>query len=77
MTVKTGYPSLDRNHEDHFKKEIIEKELPKGINIYDYILQSNKNRLNLPAINYFDNRITYREFLDNSTKPIPLHNSNR
>ena len=68
MTVKTGYPSLDRNHEDHFKKEIIEKELPKGINIYDYILQSNKNRLNLPAINYFDNRITYREFLDNSTK---------
>ena len=68
MTNKTGYPSHDKNHEQYFRKEVIEKKLPEGLSIYDYLLECNKNRLNLPAINYFDNRITYQEFLDNSTK---------
>lgn len=66
MTQKTGYPSQDRNHEK-FYKEASQTPLPENLTIYDYIYQMNKHRLELPAINYFDNRITYRKFLDNST----------
>lgn len=68
MKQKTGYPSIDRNHEDYYGPEIMSKGMPENITIYDYILDQNKERLNLPAINYFDNKITYRKFLDNSTK---------
>lgn len=34
--------------------------------VYDYIYNENSHRLELPAINYFDNRISYRDFLHNS-----------
>lgn len=68
MPIKTGYPSKDRVHEDYYGKEVTSQKLPEGVTIYDHIYNCNKNRLKLPAINYYDNKITYRDFLDNSTK---------
>lgn len=65
LQQKTGYPSMDRNHEDCFGPDFLEMTMPQTT-IYDYLYQSNKNRLDLPAINYFDNKITYRNFLENS-----------
>lgn len=44
----------------------MEKETIIEETIYDYIYNENKHRLKLPAINYFDNRITYQQFIDKS-----------
>ena len=68
MSKKVGYPSQDRNHEDFYGPEVMNQGMPENMTVYDYIYESNKNRLNLPAINYFDNKIKYRDFLDNSNK---------
>ena len=65
LQQKTGYPSMDRNHEDCFGEDFLEMTMPQTT-IYDYLYQSNKHRLDLPAINYFDHKITYRNFLENS-----------
>ena len=57
LQQKTGYPSMDRNHEDCFGEDFLEMTMPQTT-IYDYLYQSNKHRLDLPAINYFDHKIT-------------------
>lgn len=64
---KTGYPSKDRNHEDFYDPEVLSHELP-DMTLYDFLHYQNKGRLHLPAINYFDNRISYQKFLDKSTQ---------
>ncbi len=61
----TGYPSIDRLHEKHYSKEALEYEMPKEC-IYDYLFRRNVHRLEKPAINYFDKRISYGEFFKNS-----------
>jgi len=60
---KTGYPSVDRNHEDCFGPGFLEMQMPQKT-LYDYIYEENKHRLKLPAINYFDHKISYQEFLN-------------
>lgn len=66
LQQKTGYPSKDRNHEDCFGPDFLSTTFPQTT-IYDYLYEENKHRLKLPAINYFDNKISYQKFLDNST----------
>ena len=61
----TGYPSIDKAHEKHFSKDVLDYEMPK-VDIFDYLYSRNMERLERPAINYFDNRISYTEFFDNS-----------
>ncbi len=63
----TGYPSKDRIHEKHFSQEVLDYEMPK-VNIYDYLYSRNVHRLKSPAINYFDNRISYEEFFEHSNE---------
>ena len=61
----TGYPSIDRAHEKFYDQKVLDQEMPKEC-IYDYLFKRNVHRLEKPAINYFDNRISYGEFFKNS-----------
>ena len=59
----TGYASIDKPWLKHYSEESIDFEFPK-ITAYDYIYKSNGDRLDSYAINFYDNRITYKELFE-------------
>lgn len=59
----TGFASIDKPWLKYYSKELIEKELPK-MNVNSYLYENNKNHLGRVALNYFDNKITYKEFFE-------------
>ena len=64
MITQTGYPSKDKPWLKYYSQEAIGTIVPDG-SMYDVIKNSNKDRLNCIAIDYFDNKITYGEFFYN------------
>ena len=64
---KTGFPSIDRNHEKNFLYD--EKELPL-MTIYDFIYKNNKFFLDNYAFDYLGARITYKQFFNNINKTV-------
>lgn len=62
MEVKrlTGFPSIDKPWLRFYSRDILSSELPE-CSIYQAIVTSNKNHLDLPALDYYGNKITYRE----------------
>ena len=59
----TGYASIDKPWLKYYNDELINRKLPK-MNVNDYLYQSNKEHLGRVALNYFGNKITYRDFFD-------------
>ena len=64
---KTGFPSIDKNHEKNFN--YLAGKLPL-MTIYDYIYQNNKLFLENYAFDYLGARITYKQFFDNINKTV-------
>ncbi len=60
----TGYPSIDKPWLKYYSEEAINAPLPK-CSIFEYLWENNKDSLDAVAIEYFGNRITYRELFDN------------
>ena len=60
----TGYPSIDKPWLKYYSEEAINASLPRK-SMYQFIYDSNKDRLDNIAIYYFDRKITYRELFDN------------
>ena len=58
----TGFPSIDKPWLKYYSEEAIQAELPE-CTVLQYIKNKNTNNLNGIALNYFGNKITYREFL--------------
>ncbi len=56
----TEFASLDKPWLKYYGEKAINYELPR-MSAYDYLYQNNKNRLDYYAINFYGNRITYRE----------------
>ena len=63
----TGFPSIDKPWLKYYSEEAIQAELPE-CTILQYIKNKNMNNLNGIALNYFGNKITYREFFENIDK---------
>lgn len=61
---KTGYPSKDKPWLKYYSEEMLSTQFPKT-SIYEFLLIRNKDHLNDVAINYFDNRITYKSIFKN------------
>ncbi|MBE7058489.1 MAG: acyl--CoA ligase [Ruminococcaceae bacterium] len=61
---KTGYPSVDKPWLQYYNQELINAPLPKG-SIYQYMYENNKGYLNDVAIEFFDQKITYRKLFKN------------
>lgn len=64
----TGYPSIDKPWLKHYPN-FDDICIPK-MNMYRLIFERNKECLDRVAINYFDNRISYREVFTNIDKAI-------
>lgn len=56
----TGYPSVDKPWLKYYTEEQINTPLP-DCSLYEYLWECNKEHLNDYALNYFGNKITYRE----------------
>lgn len=56
----TGYPSIDKPWLKYYSKETIDAEMPH-CSMYEYIRHENENTQEKVALNYFGNKITYRE----------------
>jgi len=64
---QTGFPSIDKPWLKYYSEEAIQAELPE-CTVLQYIKNKNMNNLNGIALNYFGNKITYREFFENIDK---------
>ncbi len=60
MTQSTGYPSIDKPWLKYYPEEAINATLPL-CTIYEYLWQQNKDYQDRVALNYFGNRITFRD----------------
>ena len=60
-------PSEAKKHLDYFPKEA-NKEYNNNQNLYDYLLEKNKNHFNEVAITFGDLKVTYEELHDNIDK---------
>ena len=67
VNKKTGFPSIDKNHEKNFQYDGNAMPL---MTIYDYIYQNNKFFLENYAFDYLGARITYKQFFDNINKTV-------
>lgn len=57
-----GYASIDKPWLKNYSIEVINDELPEKT-IYEYLISKNVNNLDDYAIEYFDNKLTYRELI--------------
>ena len=54
-----GYASIDKPWLKSYEKDVLLKDLPK-MKMFEYLYNNNKNNLNCTAINYFGNKISYK-----------------
>ncbi len=59
----TGFPSIDKPWLKYYDENAINQELPK-MSAYRFMFECNEERLDSYAINFYGNRITYRELFE-------------
>ena len=59
-----GKSSIDKPWLKYFLEEDIFKECP-SMSMYEYLYKKNKENLNLIALNYFGNKITFKKLFEN------------
>jgi len=57
-----GFLTIDKPWLKYYEKETMESDLPKAT-IYEYIKRKNSDTLDKTAIEYFGNKLTYRELI--------------
>lgn len=57
---KTGYPSVDKPWMKYYREKPI-REIPNVQNLYDFVFESNIEDMNLPAIEYNNQNITFSQ----------------
>lgn len=60
----TGYPSIDKPWLQYYPEGVLSVEIPSKT-MYQLIYESNVNRMENVAINYFDRKIIYNQFFQN------------
>ena len=59
----TGYASIDKPWLKYYNEDIIKSELPNNT-IYGYLKDKNKEDLERIALEYFGNKLTYKELIE-------------
>lgn len=59
----TGYASIDKPWLKYYSEELISQNLPE-MTIYEYLKEKNLNGENRIAIEYFGNKLTYKQLID-------------
>lgn len=63
----TGYPSIDKPWKKYYTEEDINAKLPTG-SMFSFLCESNKEHLNMAALNYFGKKTTFRQLITNIDK---------
>ncbi|MBQ6477641.1 MAG: acyl--CoA ligase [Bacilli bacterium] len=58
-----GYPSIDKPWLKYYEKNVLDEDLPEKT-IYEYLISKNESNLDDYAIEYFGNKMTYRELIN-------------
>ena len=64
-----GYASIDKPWLKSYEKDVLLKSIPK-MKMFEYLYNNNKNNLNCTAINYFGNKISYKNLFINIDKAL-------
>lgn len=64
---KKCYPSKDKPWLKYYKKEAVNAALPE-CTIWQYVHDNNKDNMKGTALNYYGNKVTYKEFFENVDK---------
>lgn len=64
---KKCYPSKDKPWLKYYKKEAVNAALPERT-IWQYVHDNNKDNMKGTALNYYGNKVTYKEFFENVDK---------
>lgn len=64
---KKCYPSKDKPWLKYYKKEAVNAALPERT-IWQYVYDNNKDNMKGTALNYYGNKVTYKEFFENVDK---------
>lgn len=64
---KKCYPSNDKPWLKYYKKEAVNAALPE-CTIWQYVHDNNKDNMKGTALNYYGNKVTYKEFFENVDK---------
>lgn len=59
----TGYATIDKPWLKNYSDELINSDLPQDT-IYGYLRKKNRDRLDRTALEYFGNKVTYRQLLE-------------
>ncbi len=59
----TGFPSIDKPWMKYYSEEALQSVLPE-MTAYEYVYDCNKERLDYVALNYFGNKITFKDFFN-------------
>lgn len=59
-----GYSSIDKPWLKYYLEDDFYKRCP-SMSMYEYLYEKNKNNLNMIALNYFGNKITFRQLFKN------------
>ena len=59
----TGYASVDKPWLKYYSEEVIASELPSNT-IYGYLIDKNKDELERTAIEYFGNKLSYKQLIE-------------
>lgn len=58
--VLSGYPSIDKPQMKYYRKKPI-REIPDVLNLYDFIFESNKDNMELRALEYMGHSLLFTE----------------
>lgn len=59
----TGYATIDRPWSKYYSEEALNAEIPE-MTAYQYMCSENSDNLETDAINYYGNKLTFREFIE-------------
>ena len=59
----TGYASIDKPWLKYYSEDVIMSDMPKDT-IYGYLKEKNKDNMNNIAIEYFGNKLTYKQLIE-------------
>lgn len=59
----TGYASIDKPWLKYYSEDVVMSDMPKDT-IYGYLKEKNKDNMNNIAIEYFGNKLTYKQLIE-------------
>ncbi len=71
---ETGRPSIERPWEKYYNENGKNYSFPK-MNVFDFVYEENKDRADLIALEYEENKISFKEFFDKVNERTALYQS--